>query len=106
MRAWPAGRVVGGEGNAGDATEYALGAGWAPDAVIVNPPRRGISAELAAWLNASDVEHLIYSSCNAQSLARDLKRLDKFTPQLARVMDMFPQTEHFEVIVKLQRSAA
>ena len=91
---------------AGDATEYALGAGWAPDAVIVNPPRRGITAELAAWLNDSDVEHLVYSSCNAESLARDLKRLDKFTPQLARVMDMFPQTEHYEVIVKLQRSAA
>ncbi|WP_141367441.1 23S rRNA (uracil(747)-C(5))-methyltransferase RlmC [Glutamicibacter uratoxydans] len=89
-----------------DATEFALNAGWAPDAVIVNPPRRGISAELSQWLNDSDVEHIIYSSCNAQSLARDLKRLSNYTPQLARVMDMFPQTNHYEVIVKLQRSAA
>ncbi len=91
---------------AGDATDYALTAGWAPDAVIVNPPRRGISADLAQWLNTSDAEHLIYSSCNVESLARDLKRLDRFTPQLARVMDMFPQTDHYEVIVKLQRTAA
>lgn len=89
-----------------DATEFALNAGWAPDAVIVNPPRRGISAQLAAWLNESDVQHVIYSSCNAKSLARDLERLDNYTPQLARVMDMFPQTSHYEVIVKLERKAA
>ncbi|QEP06013.1 23S rRNA (uracil(747)-C(5))-methyltransferase RlmC [Glutamicibacter sp. ZJUTW] len=89
-----------------DATEFALNAGWAPDAVIVNPPRRGISAQLAAWLNESDVQHVIYSSCNAKSLARDLERLDNYTPQLARVMDMFPQTSHYEVIVKLERKVA
>jgi len=89
-----------------DATEFALNAGWAPDAVIVNPPRRGISAQLSTWLNESDVQHIIYSSCNAESLARDLERLDNFTAQFARVMDMFPQTNHYEVIVKLQRKAA
>ena len=72
----------------------------------MNPPRRGISAQLAAWLNESDVQHVIYSSCNAKSLARDLERLDNYTPQLARVMDMFPQTEHYEVIVKLERKVA
>lgn len=89
-----------------DATEFALNAGWAPDALIVNPPRRGISAELSAWLNDSDIQHVIYSSCNAKSLARDLERLGNYTPQLARVMDMFPQTDHYEVIVKLERKAA
>lgn len=88
-----------------DATEFALASTQAPEAVIVNPPRRGISAELAQWLNESTVQHVIYSSCNAQSLARDLERLDQFTPEVARVMDMFPQTDHYEVIVKLQRTA-
>ena len=60
----------------------------------------------AAWLNESDVQHVIYSSCNAKSLARYLEWLDNYTPQLARVMDMFPQTSHYEVIVKLERKAA
>ena len=32
---------------AADATAYALGADSAPDLVVVNPPRRGIGAELA-----------------------------------------------------------
>lgn len=91
---------------ASDATEFAVNAGWAPDAVIVNPPRRGISAELSDWLNKSDVQHLIYSSCNAKSLARDLERLENYTPQVARVMDMFPQTDHYEVMVKLERKSA
>ena len=72
----------------------------------MNPPRRGISAELSKWLNESDIQHVIYSSCNAKSLARDLERLGNYTPQLARVMDMFPQTDHYEVIVKLERNAA
>lgn len=89
-----------------DATEFALGAGWAPEAVIVNPPRRGITADLSTWLNGSDVQQIIYSSCNAKSLARDLERLENYTPTLARVMDMFPQTNHYEVIVKLERKAA
>ena len=88
-----------------DATEYALQASEAPEAVIVNPPRRGISAALAGWLNDSQVQHVIYSSCNAVSLARDLERLSNYTPVLARVMDMFPQTSHYEVIVKLERKA-
>ncbi|MGO2053739.1 23S rRNA (uracil(747)-C(5))-methyltransferase RlmC [Glutamicibacter sp. 287] len=88
-----------------DATDFALSAGQAPEAVIVNPPRRGISAELAQWLNDSTVQHVVYSSCNSVSLARDLARLDKFTAKQARVMDMFPQTNHYEVIVRLERAA-
>ena len=70
---------------------------------VLSKPSR---AQLAAWLNESDVQHVIYSSCNAKSLARDLERLDNYTPQLARVMDMFPQTSHYEVIVKLERKVA
>ncbi|MCR2586294.1 23S rRNA (uracil(747)-C(5))-methyltransferase, partial [Salmonella enterica] len=71
--------------------------------VVVNPPRRGIGPTLADWLNASEVQHVIYSSCNAVSLAKDLRRMDRFTAVEARVMDMFPQTNHYEVIVRLQR---
>ena len=44
----------------------------APDLVVVNPPRRGIGPDLAGWLESSGVEHVVYSSCNAESLARDL----------------------------------
>ncbi|MGO4236553.1 23S rRNA (uracil(747)-C(5))-methyltransferase RlmC [Pseudarthrobacter sp. YAF2] len=88
----------------GDATAFALAAEQSPDLVIVNPPRRGIGKELCGWLEASDVRHVVYSSCNAQSLARDLAALSSFTARRARVLDMFPQTTHYEVMVLLERA--
>jgi len=90
---------------AGDATEFALRAQHAdaPDLVIVNPPRRGIGFELARWLEASPVSHVLYSSCNAASLAKDLAAMPSLRPVTGRVFDMFPQTTHFEVMVLLER---
>ncbi|KIC66966.1 23S rRNA (uracil(747)-C(5))-methyltransferase RlmC [Pseudarthrobacter phenanthrenivorans] len=89
---------------AGDATAFALAAVESPELVIVNPPRRGIGKELCGWLESSDVRHVVYSSCNAQSLARDLAALPSYTARRARVLDMFPQTTHYEVMVLLERA--
>lgn len=88
-----------------DATRFALDAGATPDLVIVNPPRRGIGVELCEFLDASSARHVIYSSCNSQSLAKDLARMPGFRPVRARLLDMFPQTRHYEVIVLLERIA-
>ena len=89
---------------AGDATAFAVAADRAPELVIVNPPRRGIGKDLCGWLEASSVQHVVYSSCNAQSLARDMASLPSFTARRARVLDMFPQTTHYEVMVLLERA--
>jgi 23S rRNA (uracil747-C5)-methyltransferase len=88
---------------AGDATAYATTAGDVPDLVIVNPPRRGIGERLSRWLEDSPVRHVVYSSCNAVTLARDLAAMPSLRPRRARVLDMFPQTSHYEVAVLLQR---
>ena len=90
--------------HAGDATAFAQQADAAPELVIVNPPRRGIGAELSRWLESSGVETLIYSSCNVESLARDLALMPSLQPRQARLLDMFPHTPHFELIVRLQRT--
>ncbi len=71
--------------------------------VIVNPPRRGIGADLARRLEASDVRHVLYSSCNATTLAEDLAQMPSLRPRRARLLDMFPQTSHYEVLVLLER---
>ena len=90
---------------AADATDWAQAQPGSAELVIVNPPRRGIGAALCARLEAAaGTRWLIYSSCNAESLARDLAALPSFRPQRARVLDMFPQTRHCEVIVLLERS--
>ncbi len=88
---------------AGDAAAYALGSDAVPDLVVVNPPRRGIGADLAGWLEESGVRHVVYSSCNAESLARDLALMPSLRPVEARVLDMFPHTTHYEVLVLLTR---
>lgn len=87
---------------AGDATAYALQR-RAPDLVVVNPPRRGIGEPLARWLDTEGPATVVYSSCNASSLARDLAAMPAYAVEQARLFDMFPQTTHHEVMVLLHR---
>ncbi|QTX03747.1 23S rRNA (uracil(747)-C(5))-methyltransferase RlmC [Agromyces archimandritae] len=89
---------------AGDATEFAEQAASAPELVIVNPPRRGIGPRLAAWLEASTARYVVYSSCNAETLASDLAAMPSLVPTRVRMLDMFPQTAHFEAIALLERA--
>ena len=88
-----------------DATAFALAQERPADLVLVNPPRRGIGHDLAGWLEQSNVTDVIYSSCNAVSLARDLAAMPSLTPVSAVLLDMFPNTEHYEVLVRLRRTA-
>ena len=88
---------------AADATGWAREQGAVPELVVVNPPRRGLGPELADWLESSGVPTAIYSSCNPDTLARDLERMPSLRAREARVFDMFPQTEHLEVMVLLER---
>ena len=86
-----------------DATGFALDADAPPELVVVNPPRRGIGDRLAGWLESSAVRHVVYSSCDAGSLERDLAAMPSLRPVRAQVFDMFPQTDHFETLVLLER---
>lgn len=88
-----------------DATEFALNSDPAdhPGLLVVNPPRRGIGAQLCEWIEGARIQHVLYSSCNAVTLAKDLRRMPSLRPVKARVMDMFPQSNHYEVITLLTR---
>ncbi len=86
-----------------DATDFALAEQRVPELVIVNPPRRGIGAPLARFLDQSQCRTLIYSSCNAESLVRDLAAMPGFTPVAAQLLDMFPHTDHYELLLRCQR---
>lgn len=71
--------------------------------VVVNPPRRGLGEELSHRLETSMATDLIYSSCNAKTMARDLKRMPSWHPVEAQLLDMFPHTGHYEVAMRLER---
>ena len=86
-----------------DATTWAEEQAERPDLVVVNPPRRGLGERLDAWLESSGVPAIVYSSCNAVTLARDLAALPSYRPVAGRVFDMFPQTAHVETMLLLQR---
>lgn len=87
---------------AGDATAYALDAKHTPELLMMNPPRRGVGQKLSQWVEHSGIPTLIYSSCNATSLAKDLTWIPSYQPVEARILDMFPQTSHYEMIMLLQ----
>ncbi len=74
--------------------------------IVVNPPRRGIGADLAAYLDQCGAPRVIYSSCNPTSLAKDLAAMPSLRPVEGRLFDMFPHTTHAEVALLLERASA
>ena len=68
--------------------------------VFVDPPRAGIDEKSCEFV--SRFEHIIYISCNPQTLYRDIKRLGSThkVTQMA-LFDQFPYTHHAEMGAKL-----
>jgi 23S rRNA (uracil1939-C5)-methyltransferase len=77
-----------------------------PELVVLDPPRAGAGPEACALLGRIAPAFIVYVSCDALSLARDLAVLLRSGYTLERVclIDMFPQTLHIETIVWLRRT--
>ena len=75
-----------------------------PDLIIVNPPRRGIGEALCHSLSEFAPKAILYSSCNPKTLAKDLHAISGYRVTKVQLFDMFPHTDHFEVLVMLQRT--
>lgn len=74
------------------------------DTIVVDPPRGGLHPRVAQYLSESGAAKIIYVSCNPTTLVRDLKTMvgnRKYAIEKAVAVDMFPQTYHVEVVVKL-----
>jgi 23S rRNA (uracil1939-C5)-methyltransferase len=84
-----------------DAESYA----WAPSTrlVVLDPPRTG-ARPVAERLAASRVAHIVYVSCDPQTLGRDLALLaPAYDVRSVSTFEMFPQTSHVETVVALER---
>lgn len=73
-----------------------------PNAVIVDPPRRGLDNTTINKLNELELKKLVYISCNPATMVRDLKMLEeKCDIKEIQPIDMFPYTSHIETIALL-----
>jgi 23S rRNA (uracil1939-C5)-methyltransferase len=82
-----------------------------PDLVVVDPPRAGVETESLAHLKKLLPERIHYVSCDPATLARDLAQLvgtngaGPYDIENINLFDIFPQTYHMEVLVRLRRRA-
>jgi 23S rRNA (uracil1939-C5)-methyltransferase len=69
------------------------------DLLLVDPPRKGFP-DLALWVKAFKPKKLIYVSCNAATMVRDLQQLTgKYSLDHIELLDLFPGTYHYETLV-------
>lgn len=79
--------------------------GLRPDAIITDPPRKGMDEPVLRALTDMAPERIVYVSCDPGTLARDLKRLSSlgYSPEACTAVDMFPRTYHVETVTRLSR---
>lgn len=80
--------------------------GEKPDAVVVDPPRKGLSPEVIETIKKMAPKTVVYVSCDPATLARDLKIFvtgGEYAVKSAQPVDMFPRTKHVECCVRLCR---
>lgn len=74
--------------------------------VLLDPPRAGCDPLVIQNLAHQNFKKLLYISCNPSTLGRDLQALQKQSNSKIIInkvqpFDMFPQTDHIEVLVEL-----
>jgi 23S rRNA (uracil1939-C5)-methyltransferase len=76
------------------------------DLAVLDPPRGGLSDALIAAVARARVKKVIYFSCDSATFARDLRLLFKQGYELGelRIIDNFPQTDHFEIFSVLEKT--
>jgi 23S rRNA (uracil1939-C5)-methyltransferase len=74
-----------------------------PDALILDPPRKGCHPQAIETLKQLKPRKVAYVSCEPATLGRDLKLLcdDTFDILSVQPVDMFPQTHHVECVAFL-----
>ena len=97
--------------------EFLKTATEAPDFVVLDPPRAGLGQASAQKLADLGPKEIVYLSCDASTLARDLAVLmqtqrkpadsaptaHRYEIQSVDFFDLFPQTYHIEALIRLRR---
>ena len=75
------------------------------EAIVVDPPRTGLSREVRSFLTEFPTPALVYVSCNPDTLARDTVELVAGGYRLVSLtlFDFYPQTSHIEAVAHFAR---
>ena len=76
-----------------------------PDVITVDPPRKGLAADVVESIAEMQPGRVVYVSCDSATMARDVKRLADlgYTAQRACAVDMFPRADHVETVCLLSK---
>jgi 23S rRNA (uracil1939-C5)-methyltransferase len=76
--------------------------------LIMDPPRKGCGEQSLKAIENNKPAWILYVSCDPATLARDLKSIcasGDYSLEKLALLDMFPQTSHFETMVLLKGKA-
>ena len=79
--------------------------GQRPDVVCVDPPRKGLEAQVIDAVAQMAPQRVVYVSCDPATLGRDAARFAArgYTVTRAVAVDLFPRTRHVETVVLMSR---
>ena len=91
--------------DAGQAAKMLADRRTRPNVIVVDPPRKGVSADVIEAIGTMAPQRVVYVSCDPATLARDLKLLTAagYTFQTAEAFDLFPRCAHVETVVLLSK---
>ena len=73
--------------------------------IVVDPPRKGLSADVIDAVEEMSPDRVVYVSCDPATLARDVKLFGEkgYRLQSAEAVDLFPRCSHVESVVLMSR---
>jgi 23S rRNA (uracil1939-C5)-methyltransferase len=73
------------------------------DLIVMDPPRAGAGIKVMERIKEWAPNTIVYVSCDPQTLSRDLAMISPcdYEIEFAEGLDLFPQTYHFETVVRL-----
>ena len=92
-------------GDASDVAKKLARENLRPDVITVDPPRKGLAADVVESIAEMQPGRVVYVSCDSATMARDVKRLADlgYTAQRACAVDMFPRADHVEAVCLLTK---
>ena len=89
-----------------EAIQNWLKEGIQADVILVDPPRKGLTESFIKASVSMEPKKITYISCNAATMARDIKLYQELGYELKKVqpVDLFPQTHHVEAVSLLVRA--